>query len=316
MSAPSSSMSQVAAALNEPRLSTSGSSGSLPSLDSDGDSSAARSSVASLLAHMPMRKNEHLAVLLPRDLWKPDSQAAYCDAFTCRAPFTLRERRHHCRKCGGIFCASCSARTTPLLDTSNLAFLHPPKGTPLAMYASERAPLLPHRVCDACHDQIHGIPARPYPVPDAVVTPASPGFELDSASASGSEGGLAAPMSRTSSLRARPRNGTWSRSASTVSSRSHSPATPPASAELGALAAYPLWQPSLLCKATGGGRWVPSPDPIDPALRSVPGGKAPYELALEAEEAAERNRWDSPIIRDGEFMMRKPVDRGAAARSS
>ena len=62
---------------------------------------------------------------------------------------------------------------------------------------------------------------------------------------------------------------------------------------------------------------MPSPDPIDPALRSVPGGKAPYELALEAEEAAERNRWESPIIRDGDFMMRKPVDRAVvSARSS
>ena len=94
------------------------------------------------------------------------------------------------------------------------------------------------------------------------------------------------------------------------------PVTPPASAELGALAAYPLCQPSLLCKAAGGGRWVPSPDPIDPALRSVPGGKAPYELELEAEAAAERNRWESPLIRDGEFFMRKPVDRAVAMAAS
>ena len=51
------------------------------------------------------------------------------------------------------------------------------------------------------------------------------------------------------------------------------------------------------------------------ALRVV--GEAGFELALEAEEAAERNRWESPIIRDGDFMMRKPVDRAVvSARSS
>ncbi|TFY73208.1 hypothetical protein EWM64_g10804, partial [Hericium alpestre] len=107
---------------------------------------------------MPLRANEHLAVLLPRDLWKPDSHASHCETFLCHERFTLFERRHHCRKCGGIFCAACSTRNTPLLDTTALSFLHPPRNTPLSLYASPSSPLLPARVCDACWDQIHGSP--------------------------------------------------------------------------------------------------------------------------------------------------------------
>ncbi|KAI0028084.1 FYVE zinc finger-domain-containing protein, partial [Vararia minispora EC-137] len=136
---------------------------SLPSL-SEGSSSSS-SSIASLHSSFAVRPFEHLAVLLPRNLWKPDSHATRCDAFACRLRFSLLERRHHCRKCGGVFCHQCSARTTRLLDTSSLDFLNPPKGTPLAVYASPEAPLLSHRVCDGCYNQIHGIPRTPLPIP-------------------------------------------------------------------------------------------------------------------------------------------------------
>ncbi|KAI8049965.1 hypothetical protein BDF22DRAFT_162746 [Syncephalis plumigaleata] len=46
--------------------------------------------------------------------WKPDDQADRCAAFTCQKPFTLFERRHHCRRCGEVFCAGCSANLLPL----------------------------------------------------------------------------------------------------------------------------------------------------------------------------------------------------------
>lgn len=39
----------------------------------------------------------------PRDHWVPDSARDCCAA--CMAPFTLLGRRHHCRKCGDIFCS-------------------------------------------------------------------------------------------------------------------------------------------------------------------------------------------------------------------
>lgn len=63
------------------------------------------------LAVIPARRNEHLAVLLPKNLWKvsnlidhhkfqplivlqPDSLASCCDNFYCRIQFSLFERRH------------------------------------------------------------------------------------------------------------------------------------------------------------------------------------------------------------------------------
>ncbi|KAI9312799.1 hypothetical protein BX666DRAFT_1981988 [Dichotomocladium elegans] len=41
-----------------------------------------------------------------RDHWKPDADATHCAYFGCRASFGLFERRHHCRKCGDIFCST------------------------------------------------------------------------------------------------------------------------------------------------------------------------------------------------------------------
>ncbi|XP_050666457.1 myotubularin-related protein 4-like isoform X2 [Leptidea sinapis] len=39
-------------------------------------------------------------------VWLPDSAAPRCQH--CRNQFWLARRRHHCRRCGGIFCGSCS----------------------------------------------------------------------------------------------------------------------------------------------------------------------------------------------------------------
>ncbi|ORX77592.1 FYVE-domain-containing protein [Anaeromyces robustus] len=44
--------------------------------------------------------------------WKPDSEVSSCA--DCNRPFTLINRRHHCRKCGDIFCGQCTNFTARL----------------------------------------------------------------------------------------------------------------------------------------------------------------------------------------------------------
>jgi early endosome antigen 1 len=48
--------------------------------------------------------------------WVDDESVNACQQ--CKEPFTMMVRRHHCRKCGGIFCYSCS-NFTLVLPSSN-----------------------------------------------------------------------------------------------------------------------------------------------------------------------------------------------------
>ena len=65
--------------------------------------------------------NEILAIVTQRDTpderltgWVPDDEAKCCMA--CKEPFTHVKRRHHCRKCEGVFCGNCSRYKTPILS--------------------------------------------------------------------------------------------------------------------------------------------------------------------------------------------------------
>lgn len=49
-----------------------------------------------------------------RNHWKPDSTASCCTSPTCTTVFSFMARRHHCRRCGGIYCSSHSVRAVPL----------------------------------------------------------------------------------------------------------------------------------------------------------------------------------------------------------
>ncbi|KAG6890995.1 hypothetical protein C0992_011272 [Termitomyces sp. T32_za158] len=297
----------------------------LPSLTHSSPSSSASS-----IHSVPERPNEHLAVLLPRHLWKADSAASKCDNFYCPAVFTFLERRHHCRKCGGVFCAACSSRTTLLLDTSKLAFLHPPRNIPLASYASPISPLHSSRVCHDCWDQIHGNPARPR-TPD-LVRPSfarvlsspismfkSPLSSGTSSLASSIDAPLTKPDSPSSlltnpvpidcpqshSLRVKPSSYSLNAVRRSTIRASHLTLPPDLERSYGELDAYPLRRSSVICKATGGGRWEPKQDPPIIGYRPpIPGAKAQFEIDMERDERAERLRRENPIIRHGEFQYR------------
>ncbi|CAJ2506158.1 Uu.00g002880.m01.CDS01 [Anthostomella pinea] len=59
-----------------------------------------------------------------RQHWKSDTEAALCDEPSCMRSFNYFTRRHHCRKCGNIFCDSHSASSVPLDQDAN----YNPKG--------------------------------------------------------------------------------------------------------------------------------------------------------------------------------------------
>jgi len=40
--------------------------------------------------------------------WKPDKQASKCENQKCSTAFSFVTRKHHCRRCGGIFCDKCT----------------------------------------------------------------------------------------------------------------------------------------------------------------------------------------------------------------
>ncbi|XP_065867135.1 1-phosphatidylinositol-3-phosphate 5-kinase FAB1B isoform X2 [Euphorbia lathyris] len=47
-----------------------------------------------------------------RDFWMPDQSCRVC--YECDSQFTLINRRHHCRLCGRVFCAKCTANSVPI----------------------------------------------------------------------------------------------------------------------------------------------------------------------------------------------------------
>lgn len=52
-------------------------------------------------------------VNMSRDFWMPDESCRVC--YECDSQFTIFNRRHHCRLCGRVFCAKCTANTVPAL---------------------------------------------------------------------------------------------------------------------------------------------------------------------------------------------------------
>ncbi len=71
----------------------------------------------------------------PPWLWRPDESANRCS--DCNAAFSFIKRRHHCRKCGQIFCHECSSKTKVLAHP-----IRRPGGEAEAGAV---------RVCDDCH---------------------------------------------------------------------------------------------------------------------------------------------------------------------
>ena len=63
-------------------------------------------------------------------VWIPDQRVTMCQS--CSTEFSLVSRRHHCRGCGKVVCAQCSASKAPLRYRQ----------------------FEPSRVCDTCYDAV------------------------------------------------------------------------------------------------------------------------------------------------------------------
>ncbi|KAI8990301.1 hypothetical protein BDB01DRAFT_833316 [Pilobolus umbonatus] len=63
--------------------------------------------MATNMSQKETRQEEKVAVVGPptKDHWKSDSEALSCNYKDCLSLFGLFERRHHCRRCGDIFCS-------------------------------------------------------------------------------------------------------------------------------------------------------------------------------------------------------------------
>lgn len=93
-----------------------------------------------------------------RAIWADDSTVAQCTK--CRVPFDYRVYKHHCRKCGLIFCHDCS-RQKMIIPREELVERPPNQGfqwfqakLPTEIISDEDNWRCPQRVCDPCSFQL------------------------------------------------------------------------------------------------------------------------------------------------------------------
>ncbi|KAJ2827421.1 hypothetical protein GGI24_002650 [Coemansia furcata] len=107
---------------------------------------------------------------LPESAWEPDEATAVCRQ--CSRRFSLFLRRHHCRRCGLVFCDSCSSRRALLgspVSTTQGGYYAPPStesddNTPLfQIYAATLRGMYwrfrESRVCSSCAESVSHLPA-------------------------------------------------------------------------------------------------------------------------------------------------------------
>jgi len=69
--------------------------------------------------------------------WKADNEVNACENEKCKKQFTIVRRKHHCRRCGGIFCDACTTKRRTLKN-------------PLTKNGRATGSVPDCRVCDAC----------------------------------------------------------------------------------------------------------------------------------------------------------------------
>ena len=76
----------------------------------------------------------------PQARWKPDAEVQACE--NCKKEFTtFTRRKHHCRRCGGIFCDACTKQRRTVRD-------------PLSENGKLKGDVKDCRVCDRCAEVV------------------------------------------------------------------------------------------------------------------------------------------------------------------
>ncbi len=97
-----------------------------------------------LVRHGLKRPDTHAAAVLVHGFrWKHDSEKAACEG--CGKEFTFVRRKHHCRRCGGLFCDACSSKKL------NLAVALTGENNATAEHVKKA------RVCDTCYNPVAGL---------------------------------------------------------------------------------------------------------------------------------------------------------------
>lgn len=109
--------------------------------------------------------------LVPVAQWVPDESVAQCP--TCSARFSLFNRKHHCRACGGVFCHACSSQQLPLTVAHQAAPGVPGSSSPGSPAKPGLSSL--QRVCDGCFARLaKRLSVRKLAAAASVTLPVSP----------------------------------------------------------------------------------------------------------------------------------------------
>lgn len=128
--------------------------------------------------------------------WKDDSLSSTCDAPLCTKNFTFFERRHHCRKCGQLFCAAHTSNNVRLDQDCE----YHPHGTL-------------SRTCDSCFEEYKRLVAQRRASSASTITNSSGGSTVPSSpiTSKGNKGADAfGPKTASSYVGSVPRDWSWS----------------------------------------------------------------------------------------------------------
>jgi len=92
--------------------------------------------------------------------WKLDSEEDNCEGKNCRKKFGVFTRKHHCRRCGGLFCDKCSSKKADL----TFALTGEERGGTVQQTATAQN-VKRARVCDACYNLVTSSAAKALDVP-------------------------------------------------------------------------------------------------------------------------------------------------------